>query len=106
MERQIFLLHGGLQFIQQDAGDFGHALLIQMTEADHFVQPVQEFRPQELLQGLHGLILCFLLLSAGKAHGSGTFFCRSGVAGHNDDRIGEIHPAAMGIGNVAVIQNL
>ena len=54
-EGHPLLRHGGFQLPQQDMGDLGHALLGEMLEADHVVQPVQKLRPQEVLQGVHGL---------------------------------------------------
>ena len=87
------------------AGDALEVLLGELVEVDDLVHPVDELRPQEVLQGLHGPLLPLLIGGAAEAHRA-RLGVAAGVGGHDDDRIFEVHRAAVGVGDPAVVQDL
>ncbi len=78
----------------------------ELVEVDDFVHPVDELRPQKALQGLHGPLTALLVGSAAEAHAAGALGLAARVGGHDDDRVLKVHVAALGVGNVAVVQDL
>ncbi|CAN4003274.1 Malate-2H(+)/Na(+)-lactate antiporter, partial [Dysosmobacter welbionis] len=75
------------------------------VEGDDCVHPVDELRPQELLERLHGPVGVLLVHGAAEAHGA-LLGGAAGVGGHDDDGILKVHLAAVGVGDLAVIQDL
>ena len=100
-------------------GDLHDVLLRQLTEHDGLVNTVQELRLEGALQLSHhsladageagGLVLLGVLLAAVKAQtgilGGGDVL-GTHVGGHDDNGVPEVHTAALGVGNDAVLQNL
>ena len=106
-EGDALLLEGIPQLAQHDGGDSLEVVLGQLVEVDDLVHPVDELRPQEGLQSLHGPLPPLLVGGAAEAHaaGGGTGVAAR-VGGHDDNGVLEVHVAALGVGDVAVVQDL
>ena len=102
-----FFFQGVPQLAQHDTGNGLEAVLGELVEIHDLVNPVDELRTQERLQRLHGPLFTLLVGCAAEAHGAGG---GTGVAarigGHDDDGVLKVHIAALGVGDVAVVQNL
>ena len=103
--------------VQQQVDDLADLLDAERAEHDQRVDPVQEFRPElglELVEDLllHPVVLLLLQLALAGADRleaeRGVLEQRLGadVAGHDDDRVAEVDAAALGIAEVAVLQDL
>ena len=110
--------HAAADGIQHPAGDAADVLLRQLVEHDDLVDTVQELGAEGLAQLRHNGVLdaCKPLLlgalgrltAAVKAQrrvGGGNILGPH-VGGHDDDGVLEVHPAALGVGDNAVLQNL
>ena len=91
-----------MQFIQHDPGDGAEVLLTELVEADDLVHPVDELRAQELLEGLHGLLLVLLIHALVEAQAP-AFPLTAGVGGHDDHCVLKVHLPAVGVGDLAVV---
>ena len=80
-------------------------LLAEAVEGDDRVHPVDELRPQELLQRLHGPVGVLLVHGTAEAHGA-LLGGAAGVGGHDDDGVLEVHLPAVGVGDLTVVQDL
>ena len=100
-------------------GDLHNVLLRQLTEHDGLVNAVQELRLEGALQlGNHrvtdagetgGLVLLGTLIAAIEAQTgilSGGDVLGAHIGGHDDDGVPEVHPAALRVGDDAVLQDL
>ena len=87
-------------------------LFRELVEYDDLVHAVEEFRPEYLLNFLHDVVAHLLIgffaaIRAAKTHGALLFDgLHTGVGGHHDHGILEIHHAALPIRQPAVFQNL
>ena len=93
-------------------GDLVDFRLLQGVEYDDLIHAVQKFRTEGALDLLHdvfphGIIRLFRVLGAAKAQGALPLqFVRTGVTGHDDDGIFEVHHPALTVGKPPVLQNL
>ena len=94
------------ELLEHDLGDLLEVVLGEAVEIDYLVHPVDEFGAEELAQGLHGPVLAHLVGGAAKAHRAGRLVGAARIGGHDDDSILKIHVPALGVGNVAIVQNL
>jgi hypothetical protein len=107
-----------LGHLRLDAGDEEiHDLLDllagELVEDDDLVDPVQELRPEDLLEVTHDLLLHVLVGRAGLVVGGreperdvARDVLRPDVRGHDHDRVAEVHGAALGVRQPAVLQDL
>ena len=75
-------------------------------EDDHFVDPIQELRPEldsERVRhrGLHRLVRLVAFVAAGRSDGR-----TADVAGHDHDRVLEVDGPALAVGQAAVVEDL
>ena len=94
-----------MQLLEHDVRDTEEVFLRQMVEGDDLVHTVEKFRPQEALQCLHGLLLHLVAVAAAKAHAADISF-GTGVGGHDNDGVLEVHHPALGVRNASVVQHL
>ena len=106
MEGIALVAQGLAQLLQHNAGDTGKILLGQVVETDDLVHAVQELGAQEVPQCLHNALLPLVIGAAAEAHRTSGLGVGTGVAGHDDDRIFEVHLTAVGVGDLAVVQDL
>jgi len=86
-----------------DAYNLAEVLSGQRFEDHDFIHPVQEFRPEEVLEQIHDLITGHLPgLSALIIHPE----LAAEVAGHDDQGVAEVHRAPLSIGHAPIIQHL
>ena len=105
-EGNTLFRQGGFQLVQHDGSDGFKVVLAETVEVNDLIDPVDEFRPQETLQRLHGPLTALLARSAAEAHAAGGIGAAARIGGHDDDGVLEVHIAALGVGNVTVIQDL
>src|SRR3546814_4678447 len=84
---------------QLDLDDAGHVLAAEPAEQDHFIEPVEEFRPEAGTDDFHHLVAGRLvdLLALGPGQ-----ILAAEVRGQDDHRVAEIHRAALTIGEPSV----
>ena len=109
---QRVALPGGsfFQFGEQPVRDGGQLLRAQRVEKHRFIQAAQQFRPEERLGFLHGLAAAAFVLPVGCAEsqkaGLAAEAPRPQVGREQDDGVGKIRLAPLGVGQAAVLQNL
>ena len=86
---QILFLQNLLQLLQHNPGDGAEILLRKLVEADDLIHPVDKLRPQELLQGLHGLVASLLGRRAAEADGA-ALPVGARIGRHDDDGVFEV----------------
>ena len=102
---------------EHQVDDLGDLLDRQRAEHDGRVDPVEELRPEVLLQLggdllLHQLVRALGAVRVGRAHRPeaearvGLELLGAEVRGHDDDRVAEVDPAALGVGQVPVLEDL
>ena len=102
---QALVLEALLQLREHDAGNAGKVLLVEAVEADDLVHAVQKFRAQELTERLHRAVAVLLVHRVAEADGALLAFAAR-VGRHHDNGIFKIHLAAVGVGDLSVIENL
>ena len=101
----MLLSQGVLQFLEHKRRNILEVVLGELVEVDDLVHAVDKLGPQEVLQGLHGPLLALLLGGAVKANAAHLGIAAR-VGGHDDDGVLKVHLAAVGVGDMAVVQNL
>src|SRR3546814_20954143 len=88
---------------QLDLDDAGHVLAAEPAEQDHYIEPVEEFRPEAGTHHLHHLVAGRLvdLLALGPGQ-----ILAAEVGGQDEHRVPEINRAALGNCEPSVIQTL
>ena len=99
-------LHAGLVLVQHQGGNALQGLLAQRLEGDDLIHAAQKLGAEELAQCLAALLLVSLLLAAVEAQTCGGLVAAARIGGHADDGVGEIHGAALGIVDLALVQDL
>lgn len=105
--RQTDILVGerGAQLTEHDLSDMAEVILGQLVERDNLVNAVEKLRTHDFFKSLHHAVLAHLRHGAAEACRR-VIGLRTGVRGHNDDRVLEADNAALRVGQTAVIQNL
>ena len=105
--RQADILVGqrGAQLTEHDLSDMAEVVLGQLVERDNLVNAVEKLRTHDFFKSLHHAVLAHLRHGAAEACRR-VIGLRTGVRGHNDDRVLEADNAALRVGQTAVIQNL
>src|SRR5690348_10116203 len=115
---QLDLLLGklGAHTREHEIHDLAHMLLAQAVEDDHGVNTVEELGLESILQFaehlvLHGLVLVLRTLGRVFAlrEANGGLTIEQGCAdvrGHDHDGVAEVHRAALGVGQLAVLEDL
>ena len=105
--RQADILVGqrGAQLTEHDLSNMAEVILGQLVERDNLVNAVEKLRTHDFFKSLHHAVLAHLRHGAAEACRR-VIGLRTGVRGHNDDRVLEADNAALRVGQTAVIQNL
>src|SRR6185312_7717063 len=113
---QLLLSQLHTHTIEQQIDDRIHLFDAQRMEDDDLVNTVQELGLEGILQlaeylRLHGFILVLidLRLILGLLESNGRFLIQQGcsnVGGHDHNSIAEVYRAALGVGQLAIFQNL
>jgi hypothetical protein len=101
--RKAFLKAANLDF-----HDMGQFLLVEALENDDVVHAVQEFGAEMAFQLGHDLVFHRLMRSLVRVTIEEIFLDdgRAEVAGHDDDRVLEIHSAALSVREPAIVEHL
>jgi hypothetical protein len=111
LDLETALGQGQVDLVQQDVDDRPQLGVPQGVEDDHLVHPVHELGaevvaqlPQDLLlETLEGA----LLVGLGKAHAAtAQHQLAADVRGHQHERVLEVHPVAVGVGQRTVFEDL
>src|SRR5690606_6535763 len=98
--------------LQQQVGDQAQFLRDELAEHHHLVDPVEELGPEVLPQRPQDLFAPRLLVGLRAARREPERRAppgdrlRAEVAGHHDDRVGDVHGPALRVGQPAVVEDL
>ncbi len=82
--------------------DVRDLLAAEAGEDEDFIDPIEKFGAEELVQLPQDSATTLVSGGVGERFQA----IRGGVAGHDDDGVGEIHAPALAIGQAAVVENL
>ena len=102
IQTDVLLFHTFRKFTNLDAGDFANSLLIKSIEDNDFINTVNEFGSEVLLDFIHPGFLHYVRIFTLTVHD----FLRTEVGSHNDDGILEVNRASLTVGHTTVVQGL
>ena len=109
---QRVALRGGaaFQFAQHAVGNGGQLRRAERVEQNDFVQAAHQLGAEVIPRRLQGLAAAAVAVGPGRAETERGRLpgqaARAKVGGQQDDRVGKIRFAALGVGQAAVLQNL
>jgi hypothetical protein len=118
LDLQALLLAALEHVLQHDVRNLLHLLLRELPEHDDLVQAVEELWPEVALQLLvdqaldaavaHVLLRLLVVGAQEEAEAAAALLDHAGthVGGHDDERVLEVHGAALAVREAAVLQNL
>src|ERR1035441_2668274 len=113
LELQLALGHRLADAQEQQLDDLLDLLLLQLVEDDHVVDAVEELGAEHFLELAHDPALHVVVCDPGLVVGDGEAERRvardlggADVRGHDHDRVAEVHSAALGVREPAVLEDL
>src|SRR2546425_12523959 len=106
LERDPSFRQSRAQSIELYLDDLLQVFLAQRMEHDYLVNPTEELRPEVMPHRVKHAFLHPLVLIALKLAAILQYQMTADVAGHDDDRVLEVHDAALAIGQSPVVQYL
>ena len=104
-DRQLLIRDAPVQILDRQIYDIANIVLGQRLEEYDLIQPVQKLRSERAAQVVHDHLSRIVLDLSGIIDALEQVL-RADVAGHDDDRVLEVHGLAQRVGDTSVVQYL
>ncbi len=103
MSADLALAEAPLQILELDVDDLADVLRLERMEHDHVVDAIDELGPEMLADDFHDLRLHLLVVRSTREL---LDTLAAQVRRHDDDRVAEVHGAALAVREPAVVEHL